>query len=476
MKDLTLVFLDGEVVHFPNVETVLYDEYQTIEDIVQYAKTKYIVFVKNFKNTSEYYIDRLLEKAQLDFDVCFINYTIEMDGKVCSTEKLEEPEIQKKPYLGDYIWAYMWNCDKLWELLQSDDQSKEAVDRIFTYVNYIREPIYHHVPGNQRIVEDFIYVDEKEVVYEKNIVYVGDYCNGQFNGYITWLNQIGKCFGEEFPITILYDNIYEPTKKTFQKYFKVIQQEEDKNYVCNRLLVTYSTYYYPKNIIVLDENYVFIHGNMADYENARKYYYDNYTKYIAVSKIAADKAVGYFPTEHIDYILNPLRLDKRSISRHLTLVSAQRNDPIKKLERFHIIAEILDEENIPYTWNVFTDSSPREERVFNGLIYRPSVQNPLPYIKDADYYVQLSDSEAYCYSVVEALSLGTKVIVTPLECFQELDIDEKNSFVIPFSYFDPENKELLRDKVKEIYSQQDEKIDYKLNPEKFSDYTKLFEK
>jgi glycosyltransferase involved in cell wall biosynthesis len=39
------------------------------------------------------------------------------------------------------------------------------------------------------------------------------------------------------------------------------------------------------------------------------------------------------------------------------------------------------------------------------------------YIADADYLVQLSDTEAWSYSVLESLSLGTPVITTPIPCF-----------------------------------------------------------
>jgi hypothetical protein len=34
------------------------------------------------------------------------------------------------------------------------------------------------------------------------------------------------------------------------------------------------------------------------------------------------------------------------------------------------------------------------------------------YIADADYTVQLSDTEAYCYTMIESLLLKTPVIVT----------------------------------------------------------------
>ena len=256
----------------------------------------------------------------------------------------------------------------------------------------------------------------------------------------------------------------------------MIERDESTNYVCDKLFVTYSTYYYPKNILVNGENYLFIHGNMSDYPHSRQYQYDNYTKYIGVSEISAKKAEGYFPTDHFEHIINPIKLDRKEVVSPLRLVSAQRNDPIKKGERIHSISQILDEENIPYTWNVFTDTCPYDEQVYGGVVYRHSIQNTLPYINDADYYVQLSDSEACSYSVLEALALNTKVILTPLDCYKEMRIDEEQGFIIPFEYFEEKNKEKLREVVHKIVEDKNKKIKNKLTPDMYDGYKDIFTK
>ena len=475
MKNITTFLLKGKLENYKDkIEFVPYNPATFLDDL-EHANGKYINFIKDVENTADNYFQKIVNITEFEFDVCFINYTVEIDGKTLSTEQLEAPEIQKKPYVGDYIWCYIWKKEKLLELLNSDDKSNEKVDEIFKYVNYIEEPLYHHVPS-EPIVKGFIYSDEKELVRKKNVFYMGTFCNGQFNGYITWLNNLGRCFGKDFDITIMYDKIYEPTKKIFEKYFEVIERKEDTNYLCDRLFVTYSTYYYPKNILTKEENYMFIHGNMSDYPHSRKYKFNNYTKYIGVSEISAKKAEGYFPTDHFDHILNPIKIDPEALKPHLKLVSAQRNDPIKKGERIHYISQILDEEEIPYTWNVFTDKSPYEENVYGGVIYRRSVQNALPYIKDADYFVQLSDSEACSYSIMEALALNTKVIVTPLECYTEMGMDDTQGFIIPFELFQPENKEELRKVVKEIYKNKNKKMKNKLTEEMYAGYKDLLKK
>ena len=57
--------------------------------------------------------------------------------------------------------------------------------------------------------------------------------------------------------------------------------------------------------------------------------------------------------------------------------------------------------------------------------------------------VQLSDNEGYCYSVVEALTVGTPVIVTNCPVFKEIGVNETNGFILDF--------ELSKVPVKEIY-------------------------
>lgn len=53
-------------------------------------------------------------------------------------------------------------------------------------------------------------------------------------------------------------------------------------------------------------------------------------------------------------------------------------------------------------------------------------------IVKADFLIQLSDNEGYCYSVIEALTNGIPVIVTPVPVFKELKINEKNSIILNF--------------------------------------------
>lgn len=125
---------------------------------------------------------------------------------------------------------------------------------------------------------------------------------------------------------------------------------------------------------------------------------------------------------------NPINVDKPK--KVLNLISATRLTAEKGKHRIKKLAEILDEANIPYVWTIFTDNT---NAINNpNIIYMEPKLNIIDYIANADYLVQLSDNEGYCYSVVEALSVGTPVIVTDIPVFKELGVNSKNGFILDF--------------------------------------------
>ena len=91
---------------------------------------------------------------------------------------------------------------------------------------------------------------------------------------------------------------------------------------------------------------------------------------------------------------------------------------------------MLDEANIPYLWLIFTDDT----KAINNpnIIYMKPRLDIINYIANADYLVQLSDNEGYCYSVVESLCVGTPVIVTDMPVMKEIGVNKTNGFILDF--------------------------------------------
>ena len=73
------------------------------------------------------------------------------------------------------------------------------------------------------------------------------------------------------------------------------------------------------------------------------------------------------------------------------------------------------------------------------------VDGILDYIANADYLVQLSDTEGYSYSIVEALSVGTPVIATDFAVASEQGIvDGKTGWILPMDMSRIPLKEIVK--------------------------------
>lgn len=125
---------------------------------------------------------------------------------------------------------------------------------------------------------------------------------------------------------------------------------------------------------------------------------------------------------------------KKSEKEALMIVSATRipaPDKGKNAERILKLAKMLNDKGIPFIWFNFSD---------NALVNAPknfynvgTTDDIQAYIKKADYLVQLSDAEGFCYSILEALINGTAVICTPFETTKELGVkDGVNGYIVPF--------------------------------------------
>ena len=456
-----------------NVE-IKYTDGTNIKEVVSSCSGNFIVFIKEGDTLASNYLDIILNKINnTPFELCFINYKIKYDN-INIKECTNSSKLLNKCYYGDYIWSFIYRRDLFMKLFTfKENDFNEQVDKLFKNITAIGDIIYYHNPKGKRQIDSFFFNDVKDVIKYKNVIYLGSYISGKFNGYITWLLNIGRCFKNK-DITLIYDSIKEVTYNRMKQYFNMVEYNLSTNYVCDKLITTYSNYYYPKNLIPIYNATVFIHGDLSYFykDSVSPYRDDIYNDYYAVSKTSRDGAVGHLPTDDIKYMMNPIKIPKELIKPHLTLVSTLRgSSKVNGMDRVVKLAITFDEISIPYTWNVFTDLDEGTNK--KGLIYRSRVLNPMPYVKDADYVVLLSDTEACSYSVLEAIELETKLILTPLASFKEIGLDKSNNVImIPFEYFD--DKEKLKEIALKIYNEKDKKEKYSIDYEFMDDYDKLF--
>ena len=101
-------------------------------------------------------------------------------------------------------------------------------------------------------------------------------------------------------------------------------------------------------------------------------------------------------------------------------------------------AEILKEKGYKFQWLALGDGS--EKKMIEGWIEENKVEdcfkllgridNPYPYIRMADLYVQTSYNEGYGLAIAEAKILGKVVISTDLDCVREQISNGENGFLV----------------------------------------------
>lgn len=286
----------------------------------------------------------------------------------------------------------------------------------------------------------------------KNIFYF-DRINS-IGGVETMFFEIAKKYCNK-DITIFYRVGDTNQIKRLKKYVRV-KQWNNEEIKCEKAFFNYSLK--PIDKITAKEYYSIIH---ADYKAIKLMpnTHPKITKYIGVSKAVCKSFTELtgFPCE---LCYNPITVEKPK--RVLNLISATRLTKEKGKDRILKLAKALDQAGIPFIWTVFTNdvnavNHPR-------IIFMQPELDIRDYIAKADYTVQLSDTEAYCYTMIESLILGTPVIITPWECLKELEIDEQYGFILPFDMKNIPTKEIYEKKFNFKYIPKEDLWDSLLEP------------
>lgn len=258
--------------------------------------------------------------------------------------------------------------------------------------------------------------------------------------YLKWLTIIGgvetfifnwcELMKDKYDITAVIGN--KVAYEQLQKLRRIVRTvDEDEEIECDTIIVLRLDDKIPQNI-KYKKKIQMIHG-CHDLLGSR----------------SIDKSADYFVpvSEHCNktydgLIDNSVVIHNPTIEykpkKVLKLISATRLTKEKGLKRMIKLATLLKASDIPYIWYVFTNTD-----VDSNLFIRMNpVDNIKDYIKDCDYLVQLSDSESFCYSVVESLELGVPVIVTPIPVYDELGIEEDKHRIT--LNFDMSNVDVLK--------------------------------
>ena len=243
-------------------------------------------------------------------------------------------------------------------------------------------------------------------------------------GIETFFWQLGKKYGADFDITVFYRNGDKKQIERLSKYVRVKKYRDGKVIHAQRAVVGFNTDILDS--IEADEYYQMLHGDYVSL-GIWPQKHPKIQKFISVSEVVRDSyEIGTGDNSIVCY--NPFTPEKPR--KVLNLISATRLTKDKGYARMEELAQAFDDAGIPYLWTVYTDNN---RAVTNpNIILRPPRLDILDFIANADYFVQLSDAEGYCYSVVEALSVGTPVIVTDFKVTHEVGVvNGKNGWILP---------------------------------------------
>lgn len=228
----------------------------------------------------------------------------------------------------------------------------------------------------------------------------------------------------QYDITIIYKTGNLEQIKRLSKYVRVLKYKGEL-IKCDKIFFNY-------NFDIIDnvEANEYIQIIHADYKalGVEPKLHPKITRYIGASKQVC-KTFKELTGKNIELVYNPIEVEKPK--RMLNLISTTRLTREKGKERIIKLSKMLDDAGISYMWLIFTDDVNSIKNP--NIIYMKPQLDIVKYIANADYLVQLSDNEGYCYSVVESLAVGTPVIVTDCPVFKEIGVkDRKNGFILDF--------------------------------------------
>ena len=266
----------------------------------------------------------------------------------------------------------------------------------------------------------------KLILYHNNLL--------KFGGVDTFVYNFVKKMNKYFDILFLYTTADTNNLERIKTYVKTEQYNKDKKYICDICICASAWGQYPDSVIAKTGRYIqMVH---ADYERAKEvgFYYSKWqktTEHIGVSDYVCKIFKELYPNEKITRIYNILD-EVKETKPILKLISATRVSKEKGYERMLKLAQELKKANIRFRWTIFTDLNLYNQKPFDleEIVYMNPSHDFFDYIKEADYGVQLSDTEGYSYFINECLQYGTPVICTDFPSVYESVENGVNGYIV----------------------------------------------
>lgn len=260
----------------------------------------------------------------------------------------------------------------------------------------------------------------------------------KIGGTETFLLNFCKYFKDK-NIVVMYRSGRSECINLLHEYVNVCRDNGTGMYDCDVLIMGSFFVNTINDRVKAKERYQMIH---ADYTGMReagwniKYSKPDNVKCICVSDAAAQglkKEYGYDSLVNYNILDKDLNKDKPMV--FITLSRATRE---KGIDRIIALCKLFKKHNKKFLWllcGTIAEQSEndtiREIRKIPELVLIPSNFNNKALIGMADYLVQLSDTESFCYSAYEALIMGKPVIITDFPESVNIVNQGKNGYIIP---------------------------------------------
>ncbi len=274
-------------------------------------------------------------------------------------------------------------------------------------------------------------------------------------GIESHLYYIARKYGN-YEIVVFFKNGDSNQINRLQKYVRCVKLRDNDKVICDRLFCCFNREIL--NQCVAKKKYLVLHGDYKDMVERGQLSLSNLPidnridEYLGVSQLVCDSWYQMTKIKATN-IYQPIVLDE--VNKPLLFVSATRLTREKGWERMKKLAQTLNQAGVNYTWMIYSDSP--KEQIENMVFVKPRLDITSK-LGMFDAFIQLSDNEGYCLSVVEALMRGVPVIATKLPVLKELGLNDENSILLDFDMEDIPVKRIEGiNKLKFKYSQPKDK-------------------